>query len=526
VVPVAASSLAAGRTTRVHRTADPSAVEVSTADGYLDLLLRHGIVADQTHRRGLIVDAARQLAASVGGEIDMEAETALIDEITDLVEQPTAILGGFAKDYLDLPQEILATVMRKHQRYLPIRTADGALLPYFVAIANGDCDHDVVRAGNEAVLRARYEDASFFWRADLRSAPEVMRQGLEKLAFVEHLGSIAQRANRIGRVAWSLADAVSLPEAERATLERAARLAKFDLGSQMVIELTSLAGTMAREYARRSGESEAVAQALYDMELPRAAGGPTPTLGPGALLALADRFDLLVGLFAVGAKPTGSSDPFGLRRAAVGVVSILLAHPNLRDITLDRGLAAAAAEIRAQGIDVSDAMLADLVDFIVRRYEQQLLASGYDHRHVAAVLPLAIAPAVAYETLAEVGRRAADADFADLVTALQRVRRIVPPDTTASYDPARLREPAETTLHHSLAKVRETVGSTPRSLADFVAAAAVLTGPINTFFDDVLVMAEDPDVRATRLGLLASIRDLAAPVLDWQALGTNLTSER
>ena len=293
----------------------------------------------------------------------------------------------------------------------------------------------------------------------------------------------------------------------------------------MVIELTSLAGTMAREYARRSGEPDAVAQALYDMELPRAAGGATPATVPGALLALADRFDLLVGLFAVGAKPTGSSDPFGLRRAAAGVVSILRAHPDLRHITLDRGLAAAAGEVRAQDIAVPDAVLADVADFVIRRYEQQLLDSGYDHRYVAAVLPLASAPAVADETLGELGRRASDNEFADLVAALQRVRRIVPAGTEAGYDTTQLREPSEIALHQALVKVCEAVGPTPRSLGDFVTAASVLTGPINTFFDDVLVMADDPEVRAARLGLLASIRDLAAPVLDWQALGTSLTSE-
>ncbi|MGH4015361.1 MAG: glycine--tRNA ligase [Pseudonocardiaceae bacterium] len=525
IVPVAASSLSAGRTSRVHRIADQSTVEVSTADEYLDLLQRHGIVADQERRRWLIVDAARQLAASVGGEIDVDGESELIDEITNLVEQPNAILGSFAKDYLDLPQEILTTVMRKHQRYLPVRTADGALLPHFVAVTNGECDHDVVRAGNEAVLRARYEDASFFWRADLKTTPEAMKPELEKLAFEERLGSMAQRAHRIGRVTLTLADAVSLSRDDLSTLERAAELAKFDLGSHMVIELTSLAGTMAREYARRSGEPEAVAQALYDMELPRAPGGATPATTPGALLALADRFDLLVGLFAVGAKPTGSSDPFGLRRAAAGVVSILRVQPTLRDITLERGLAAAADEVRTQGIDVPGPVLADVADFVVRRYEQQLLDTGHDHRQVAAILPLASAPAVADETLAELDRRTSDSAFAGLVTALQRVRRIVPADTKATYDPARLQEPAATTLHQALVKVGETVGSTPRSLGDFVTAASVLTGPINTFFDEILVMVDDDDLRAARLGLLASIRDLAAPALDWQALGTSVTSE-
>jgi len=522
LVPVAASSLASGRVTRVHRVADQPTVEIATADGYLELLRQHDIEADPAVRRERIVADAARLAASVGGTVDVEGEAALIDQIVNLVEEPTAILGGFSADYLELPAEILTTVMRKHQRYLPVRAADGGLLPHFVAVANGSCDEATVRAGNEAVLRARYEDAAFFWRADLQTTPEAMKSGLDKLAFEERLGSMAQRAGRIGRIALVLAEQVSLGADDQATLRRAAELAKFDLGSQMVVELTSLAGTMAREYARRNGESEAVAQALFDMELPRSAGDPPPSTTAGALLALADRFDLLAGLFAIGATPTGSSDPFGLRRAAAGVVAILRDRPELRAITLPVGLTAAAAEIRSQGIEVTDEALAEVADFAVRRYGQQLLDAGQDHHQVAAVLPHATAPAVADETLAELGRQAADPGFSDLVAVLQRVRRIVPADTVAAYDSSKLTEPAELALDQTVTKVQETLGLSTR-LGDFTAAAGVLPGPVNAFFDEILVMAEDPELRAARLGLLATIRDLAAPILDWQALGTSLT---
>jgi glycyl-tRNA synthetase len=179
--------------------------------------------------------------------------------------------------------------------------------------------------------------------------------------------------------------------------------------------------------------------------------------------------------------------------------------------------------VRAQGIEVSSSTVDDVVEFVTRRFEQQLLDAGHDHRHVAAVV--ALPPATADETLAEIGHRVGDADFATLVAALQRVRRIVPADTTAGYDPARLAEPAEAGLHQALVKVTESLGAGPHSLAGFVASAANLTAPINTFFEDILVMAEDPAVRAARLGLLATIRDLAAPVLDWQALGTSFTTD-
>jgi glycyl-tRNA synthetase len=519
VVPVSVSTLASGRTTRVHRTAAQPKVEIAAAEGYLDLLRIHGIEADPARRRSQIVSAAQELAGGVGGSIDVEGESALIDQIVNLVEEPTAILGGFSADYLALPGEILTTVMRKHQRYLPVRDADGNLLPHFVAVANGSVDEDVVRAGNEGVLRARYEDAAFFWRADLETSLEDMKSELDKLSFEERLGSMADRAARIGRIATSLASVVELDGDDLATLRRAAELVKFDLGSQMVVELTSLAGTMAREYARRAGETDAVAQALYDMELPRSAGDPVPSTTPGALLALADRFDLLAGLFGIGAKPTGSSDPFALRRAAAGVVAILREHPSLRAITLSVGLEAAAAEIGAQGIEVPESSLEEVAEFTVRRYEQQLLDRGDDHLQVAAVLPLATAPAVADETLTTLHQLVGSDDFADLVAVLQRVRRIVPEGTEASYDPGKLTEPAEVVLHEAVQKV----GQAPTALGDFVSAASVLVEPVTTFFDEILVMAEDQDLRAARLGLLATINALAAPVLDWQALGTSLT---
>ncbi|WP_184693328.1 glycine--tRNA ligase [Saccharothrix tamanrassetensis] len=516
-VPFAVSSLVSGTTTRVHRTAPVPVVEVPTSDGYPEFLAGHGITVSAEARRAAIVARAEELAASVRGVVDFAG---VLDEVTNLVEQPTPILGSFDAKYLELPGQILTTVMRKHQRYLPVRAADGALLPHFVAVANGAVDEDLVRAGNEAVLRARYEDAAFFWRADLRTPLQQMKAGLEKLTFADKLGSMADRAGRIAALASRLAGVVGGADE---TLVRAGELAKFDLGSQMVIELSSLAGVMAREYAERAGETPAVARALYEMELPRSAGDALPESKAGALLSLADRFDLLAGLFGIGANPTGSSDPFGLRRAALGAVSVLRAFPELREITLSRALSLAAEGLEASaGSGSVESVPAEALgvarEFAVRRYEQQLLDAGHDHRYVNAVLPLADAPARADETLAELSALAGDEEFAALVAALQRVRRIVPAETAGEYDPAVLVEPAEVALHKAFADVPAGV----TGLAAFVAAAGGLTGPVNTFFDEVLVMAEDPAVKQARLGLLAAIRDVAAPVLDWQALGTAL----
>jgi glycyl-tRNA synthetase len=516
VVPFAVSTIPSGRATQVHRNAAVPILDVPSAQAHAGVLAAAGIVVDAAERRRQIVSGATALAAEVGATIDVDGEAKVIDEVTDLVETPNPLLGSFDEGYLDLPADILVTVMRKHQRYLPVRDADGTLRPYFVAVANGDCDLDVVRRGNEGVLRARYEDAAFFWRADLAVAPETFKAGLGALTFADRLGSMADRAARIGAIATELAGAADLTDAERATLARAAELAKFDLASQMVVELSSLAGVMAREYAVRAGETPEVAVALHEMEMPRSAGAALPASTVGALLAVADRLDLLAGLFGIGAAPTGSSDPFGMRRAALGVVSILRAQPRLAGITLPVALAVAAGH---EPVEVTEARQAEAADFVVRRYEQALLDAGHEHRLVQAVLPLAARPTRADATLAALGGLVSDPAFATLAEAMQRVRRIVPPGTPAGYDAALFAEPAEAALADAVAKARAELGEAPDDLAQFAEVAAALVAPVNEFFDAVLVMAEDPAVKANRLGLLAAVRDLAAGVVGWEALG-------
>ncbi|WTJ46228.1 glycine--tRNA ligase [Streptomyces atratus] len=514
VIPFAVSTLTSGRTTQVHRDVASPTIEVPTADAYLSFLERHGILADAAERRRLVVDGATRLAAEVGGRIDVERHGGLIDEITNLVESPTPILGGFDAKYLALPVDILVTVMRKHQRYLPVVDEQGEMLPYFVAVANGSCDHDVVRRGNEAVLRARYEDASFFWKADLETPLGEMKEKTRLLTFEERLGSMADRADRISAVARRLADVLGISGADRETLERAASLTKFDLGSQMVTELSSLAGVMAREYAFRAGEGDAVAQALFENELPRSAGDALPATLPGALLALADRFDLLAGLFAIGAEPTGSSDPFGLRRSALGTVNILLSRGDLAGLTIRHGLAIAAEH---QVVPVEEKTLDGTVQFVLRRFEQQLIETGHATTDVRAVLVRAEAPLLAARTLEELESLRNDDRFATVLTAFQRVRRIVPAGVEAGYDTALFEEQAEHSLHAALSKSRQVLHG-EISLMHFNAETGDLVEAVNTFFDDVLVMATDPRVRANRLGLLAAVRDLAEGIIDWEAL--------
>ncbi|AKU15975.1 glycine--tRNA ligase [Luteipulveratus mongoliensis] len=517
VVPAEVSKLRAGRTTYVQRTDLQPHVSVKDAASFKHVLETHHLVLDPKVRRQQVVDQAAKLAESVGGTVDFEGESALVDEITNLVEQPHGILGTFGPSYLELPEQILTTVMRKHQRYLPVRDAAGKLMPYFVTIANGDCDDELVRLGNESVLRARYEDAAFFYQADLKVPLADLRSKISKLTFEDRIGSMADRAGRIADVATVLAADVDLSGPEKTTLKRAGELAKFDLSSSMVVELSSLAGTMAQEYAARAGETPEVAAALLEMEQPRTAGGALPESKPGALLALADRLDLLMAMFALGAKPTGSSDPFALRRAALGAVSILRSQPALAGITVDSGLAAAADRLRKQGIEVSDESVASAKEFIEGRFAQQLRDEGVSAGLVTAVQPLAAAPGKAEHALNDIATvRRLDA-FPALVEAVQRITRIVPKGTEPSYDRAHLTEPAEVALADVVDGLPDHAAD---SIPEWTTDADALVEPLVRFFDDVLVMADDAAVKAARLGLLQTVVERAPSGIAWQALHT------
>ena len=500
VVPVAAGALAAGRRTRLLRDAGQPLVSVASAESFMETISVHGIVADAGDRHDLIVTGAQDLVYP-DGRVD---DAGLAEEITYLVEAPNPLLGTFDESYLGLPDAVLTTVMRKHQRYLPVRDADGRLLPMFVAVANGVVDVERVRAGNEAVLRARYEDAAYFYRADRDTPLADLRARLSRLTFTDRLGSMADRADRIAALAHDLAPGRS------ATLDRAGELVKFDLGSQLVAEMTSLAGVMARDYAEHAGESRAVAQALYECELPRSTGDDLPRTLPGALLSLADRLDLVAGLAATVGLPTGSSDPFAVRRAVLGLLAVHRSQPALAPLSLRDGLARAAAR---QPVDVPAAVVDEAAGFLARRLEQLLIEEGHPVDRVRAVLVHADRPSTADTMLTQLAGLVADPAFTAVAEMLARARRIVPDGTPPGYDPGVLTEPAELSLHEAVAAVRP-AGDLPA----FTQAASALVEPVRRFFDEVFVMADDPAVRAARLGLLATVGDLGAGLLDWAEL--------
>jgi glycyl-tRNA synthetase len=512
VVPFSSGDLTSGRRTRLLRDDDPATATLPDAGAYPGVMAEHGIIYDGATRRAVILEQATQLAHAEGGAIDAVAESALVDEVTNLIENPVVLLGHFDRRFLDLPAEVLSVVMKKHQRYLPVRTPDGGLRPAFVAVANGPIDVDVVRAGNESVLRARYADAAFFFERDLEKPLEEFRAGLATLTFEERAGSMLDRADRTAQIAAWLAAQLQLDAGQRATLDRAAYLAKADLATEMVVELSTLAGQMGRIYALRQGEPAAVADAIFEHTLPRQAGDRLPQSTVGAVLAVADRADALAALFAVGAQPSGSADPYGLRRAASGLIAIVLE----RRLPVD--LAALVAEAaRHQAVAITPAAAEELLDFVRRRLEQRLLDEGHRADLVRAVLVVADRPAASVATLAELETLVSDDTFRTVATAYRRCLRIAKGADPGPVDPSLFDDPAEVALWDAYQAIADELAAAP-TVAAFALRLAALVEPIDAFFVKVMVMAEDPAVRANRLRLLAQLVAPGARFLDWNAI--------
>ncbi len=519
VIPFGYAGVASGRASRGLRPQGSPKIEIARAGDYLARLRAAHIEADPQRRRADILKQVRKLAQSAGGQV---ADEGVLGEVTNLVEHPTALLGAFDEAHLALPRDVLVSVMKKHQRYFPVEPhgpGGSALLPFFIAVRNGDKRHlDLVRAGNEHVVRARFADAAFFVREDVKHPLEEFLPKLAALTFQKKLGSMLDKARRIESLTGALAPRLGLNPAETATALRAAHLAKADLATQMVVEMTSLQGIMGAEYARRSGEPAEVAQAIREHYLPAGAGDALPASRPGLAVSVADRLDSLTGLFAAGLAPSGSADPFGLRRAALGVTQTLAG----RAIDLDLRLTLSAAlDLQPAAVqpaaEARAGLLGEVLAFITGRLRGQLLEAGYRYDIVDAVL--AEQGHNPYRALLGVQQLAAwvqRPDWAPILAAYARCVRITRDQTAEhSLQPERLAEPAEVALHDAY---QATAGQALASLDDFFAVLVPMIPAISRFFDEVLVMAEDPAVRANRLALLWDIARLARGLADFSKL--------
>jgi glycyl-tRNA synthetase len=508
VVPFRYAGLESDRLTRGPRPARSPAVALRSADDYRSTLESYGLILDPEARRDEILRQAQAAAAEVGGVIPNDP--ALLEEIGHLVEVPTALLGSFEARYLALPQDVLIAVMKKHQRYFPVFDAQGKIMPHFVTIRNGGREHlDVVRLGNEDVIRARYADAEFFFTQDLREPLEYHREGLAKLTFQADLGSMLEKSVRLERLAPWVGEQLGLTGEDAEFLARAAGLAKADLATQMVVEMTSLQGIMGREYALRSHEAPPVAQAISEHYLPRGAGDGLPESAIGIALSLADRADTLTSLFAVGMEPTGSADPYGLRRAAAGMVQILLERridlpvEHLVDRVLD-----------LLPVKPRPGTRESVLGFVAGRLEGVLREEGHAYDVVDAVLAAQGSnPAAARDAVGKLTAWVARDDWPLLLDNYARCVRITRDQPRFELDSKLLVEDEERRLYQSLLTAEAQV-SAKADVGTLLHAFTPLVPLIQAFFDAVLVMAEDAALREVRLALLQRIAALASGIAD------------
>jgi glycyl-tRNA synthetase beta chain len=522
LVPARILDTDASVSTRGHRFMAPRDLPLAQAADYEQTLRTQGnVIADFSERRAAI----RQQVIEVGGKLGGETllDDALLDEVTALVEWPRAIAGDFEPRFLDLPREVLISTLQQHQRYFPVADAGGKLMPHFITVSNIESsDPAKVRAGNERVVRPRLSDAAFFWSQDRKQPLAARRDGLDAVTFQAKLGSIGDKVRRVKTLAGEIA---LLIDADRAKAERAADLAKCDLLTSMVGEFPELQGTMGRYYARADGEEAEVAVAIDEHYLPRGAGGQLPGTGAGIAVALADKLDTLAGIFAIGQKPSGTKDPFGLRRAAIGVLRILLE----KKLDLDlRALVTRAIAMQPLRGDLTEQ---ELWAYLLERLRAYLLdpASAATVAGTTTEAFDAVAESRPVSPLDFVARLAALVKFraapeaASLTAANKRIANILrKADAAASgeVDVSLLREPAEKALHEALAAQYADVerALTKRDYASALSKLSMLRPAVDSFFDGVMVNADDPALRRNRLALLAQLRGLFTRIADLSCL--------
>ena len=514
VIPFEYAGVVSGNVSRGLRPYDSPEVKIPSAEKYFDVIRESGIVLDKEERKASIVEQVQQAAMLVGGEAIIEE--GLLNEVTNLVEMPTAVMGGFNPEYLQLPKDVLISVMKKHQRYFPVAPANPQstnyqLLPHFIAIRNGDDLHiDIVRQGNEHVLGARFADANFFVREDVKLKLEEYRPKLSTLTFHTKLGSMLDKSDRMLKLGAEIADLLRIKDAVAIkTLARAVYLAKADLATQMVTEMTSLQGVIGGEYALRSGESAEVAQAIAEQYQ------TVPQGKIGLAVALTDRLDSLVGLFAAGLAPTGAKDPFGLRRAAIGIVQPLVEH----DLDLDL-VEAVKQSAKTQPIEVSAEAQKQILDFLAGRLSVALKDAGFRYDVVDAALAAQSAnPAAAARAIKQLSAWVSREDWSGILPGFARCVRILRSQTVddgpLTVDEGKLVEAEEKALSKAL---QSSVHGQPSTVDEFLAAVVALIPAINAFFDKVLVMAEDPAVKANRLALVGRVAHLSDGLADLSKL--------
>lgn len=503
-----------------HRFMAPGRIKIEEPTQYLETLEKAWVIADIERRRDMAAKSVAEEAAKQKGRIIEDPE--LLDIVTHLVEYPTAICGRFDKAFLELPDAVLITSMKEHQKYFAVQDGRGKLMPCFIAINNTRAkDMDVVRNGHERVLRARLNDARFFYKADLEKPLEAGVEKLKGVLFQAKLGTMYEKTLRVQRLAETLADMSGLNEEKKGLISRAAYLCKADLVTQMVVEFPKLQGTMGKVYALHSGEPKAVAEAIEEHYRPTASGGKLATSIVGALVGIADKLDTICGCFSAGLLPTGASDPYALRRQAIGILLTLKSHKLKWPIET-----AVIEALRQYGPNEADLLKTTrtVMEFFETRLSNLLADAGFSKDVVAAVLSIGLDSMTRiWKRMEAMEQLKRDPDYASLSICFKRVVNIIRKADlaeTTRIDPKAFTDPTEMELY----RLVEKIGSRCETLcangkfAQALQQMVKLRGPVDAFFDAVLVMAEDSALRRNRLGLLSRIAGLFAQIADFSKL--------
>ncbi|MBF1760158.1 glycine--tRNA ligase subunit beta [Veillonella sp.] len=516
VIPVEFATVKSGNVTRGHRFLGADEITIKNAASYVETLKENFVMVDQDARRELISKQLHDMAASKNASIVWDDD--LLEEINYLVEWPTALCGGFEESYLALPDAAIITPMKDHQRYFPLVGQDGKLLPMFLTVRNGS-DHsiEVVQAGNERVLRARLDDAKFFFNED-RKKPLIDRQdGLTKIVFQEGLGNLADKTERLLKLGRVFGEECGLHEDAAVVLERATELAKTDLTTGMVTEFTELQGVMGKEYALLDGESPEVAEAIFEQYLPRFAGDVLPQTEAGKVLSIIDKVDNIVATFSRGLIPTGSQDPYALRRQTIGILNILLGSE--WNISL-RPIFKASMELLNVAADKQEELLNQVEEFFTLRLKNIFLDREVPHHVIDLLLSnneLSVADA---EGLVNALLANRIDENVDLVQAYTRMYNLVKDVEYTGVNRDLLKEDAEKALFEAASKASEAslAAWEAGDYAAVVAVPATLVPTINQFFEDVMVMDKDEAIKANRLQLVRLAYSVMAIIGDISAL--------
>ena len=521
VIDFTFAGLVAGRTTYGHRFLAPGPFEVADADSLVDVVRSASVIPSEAEREQVIREGVAKAEAETGFTAVLHPKTLV--EVINLAEYPTVLVGTFDEEFLKVPEEIIVDAMLVHQRYFPLYDKDGKLTNRFIVVSNGDpaCAETIVD-GNERVVRARLYDAKFFYDEDLKQPLESYVDHLGEVVFQEKLGTMLDKTNRIQRLADHLAEDAGLAGQDLSDVERAARLCKADLVTSAVVEFTSVQGVMGSYYAAASGETAQVAQAIEQHYRPRFAGDEAPDTVVGKIVAIADKLDTVCGLFAIGQGPTGSSDPFALRRSAIGIVA-MLSGKDAVEVSLVAAIDAALASYAQQGIEFdTDAVRRDVIEFFITRTKVMMRDAGNSIDAIDAVLSAGIQEPVELinrVSALEAARSEQPEVFEDLATAYARANNLCDSKLGTEVNEGLLSE-VEQALVRAVCQAESNVASAleNNNYAAALSELAALRKPIDLFFENTMVMDEDQALRENRLRLLNSFVAVFANVADFALL--------